>query len=710
MAKPGARDDMENLPAHGADAAGNARETAKLYEFLHRYAPSRPGAKHDMLSDRYRIDLALPLPEWNTRLTRAYAATTPADPGRLLMAHVCPPEHAPRRRAISLLQSLTHRYILPLVAAGVAELSRPEEQRFVVIHERPAGKRLKEFLAGQPAPLDPRFLCDYLIAPLAAAIHQFAELDTAHGLINPDNIYAGDVPVLGPCVLEPCGYAQPFAYEAPERLLALPAGKGDGSAAQDYYALAVVALYALHGPAHFEGITPESLARTMFREGVYAALTRHRDVPEAFDDFFRGLLTQHPNDRWDYAHIKSWLEGKRFNVLEPPPPAEAVRPFECGDQRAYTRRELAYVLSQDWNKMAALVQNGQIMHWVSASLRDRELSDNIAHLSRHTLELTGRKGTQLAEQLICVLMLLDPKGPIRLKNMSFHVDGIDSLSVDLYAAKEQHDLQMLATFIGSNLTAYWLEQQRKDEAYTAPAAVAAILTRIDRLRAYIRNAGYGFGIERMLYDLNPELPCLSPMFSGEHIHTLPALLTRLDRMAAARAQDDDPIDRHIAAFIASRLGIAHDLRIHELAALPALADNRAVIALHLLSLAQKETEGLPLPGITHWLALRILPALESIHSRILRQKLGALLADRAGSGYTQLLADLIVNAGYAGADLAGFHKAQLAYQANAVKIDAYRKGTQISQQSARVGFAMAKAFAYLAVAFILLSIARENGL
>ncbi len=57
--------------------------------------------------------------------------------------------------------------------------------------------------------------------------------------------------------------------------------------------------------------------------------------------------------------------------------------------------------------------------------------------------------------------------------------------------------------------------------------------KLERLRSIIRNAGLGFGIERMLYDLNPDMPCQSPLFAQWHVATLPALLKQLDRLAPA---------------------------------------------------------------------------------------------------------------------------------------------------------------------------------
>ncbi len=139
----------------------------------------------------------------------------------------------------------------------LVDLSRPEEERFVIFYERPQGKKLSELLAQNQHPMNLQFLCDRIIAPLAAAINQFGELDITHGAINPDNIYFDDIAVLGPCVSEPCGYSQPFYCEPLERMQALPAAKGEGSTGQDYYALAITVLHAMHGSSHFAHFTPE---------------------------------------------------------------------------------------------------------------------------------------------------------------------------------------------------------------------------------------------------------------------------------------------------------------------------------------------------------------------------------------------------------------------------------------------------------------------
>jgi hypothetical protein len=692
MAEPTAsKDENAQVPVN-SEFKG---EIGTLNDFLRRYHPSAADEKKDTLQNRYRVELSTPLHEFDTKTARSFAVTDMADPTRLLFCHICQPGTVQRHRTINVLTSLSHQYILPLVASGSVQLSRPEEERFAIVYERPQGKKLSEVLAQRQQPITQNFLCDQIIAPLAIAINQFAELDITHGCINPDNIYFNDVAILGPCVSEPCGYSQTFYCEPIERMLSAPAAKGDGSTAQDFYAMAVIVLYVVHGAKHFADMTPESLMRSILQEGVYSALTGQKDMPEIFYDFFRGLLNQNDKERWNYRLIGPWLEGKRYNVLPPPPPSESIRPFEFNGQLANTRRELAYLFSIEWDKISDPVRTGKLGQWVAVSLRNKELVEKISRISRTIVDLGFKNEMQLNEQLMHVIMLLDPNGPIRLKNLSFYLDGIDTMCAELYTNKANQELQLLAKFIEFNMGNYWLELQRKSvQEYTIPTPINAMLIKLERLRSFLRYGGLGFGLERMLYELNPEMPCLSPVLRQWHVLTLQQLLLRLDRLAPNLSKEDEPLDRHMAAFLASRLGIQHEIRLHELASSSSLANNRAIIALHLLSLAQQRCANMQLPGLTHWLTMLILPALDAMHSRTLKRRIKEMLMEKAKVGYTQLLADIIVNSNYAASDQASFHQAWSLYLVNESKIEAFRRSSRIDQESIKVGFMIGKFIAY----------------
>jgi hypothetical protein len=197
----------------------------------------------------------------------------------------------------------------------------------------------------------------------------------------------------------------------------------------------------------------------------------------------------------------------------------------------------------------------------------------------------------------------------------------------------------------------------------------------------------------MLYDLNPDMPCISDLFENRHIKTLPQLLRQLDRLAPT-LEGEDIVDRHISAFIGSKLGMFNEIRLHELSSIPTLATNRVIIALYLLSKVQERVEPMRLPGLTHWFAIRLLPLMDTIHSKTLRQKLKTMLIGLAPLGLTQKLSELLITADFAVADYNGFQKALSTYYRNAQEIEKLKMPERLERETQRMGLNMASMLAY----------------
>ncbi len=690
-------DSAPNEASAAADAASDTESTGKLFEFLRKYEPAVPVATPDVLQDRYRIELNNPLADFDTKLCKAFAVTDTVENERQLYALVCPKNRPIRNKAITKLKSNAISYMVQLVAAGVVNLSNPAEARYVVVFERPSGIRLSSFISKNPTLLSNEFICERIIAPIASVIHSMQSIDITHGLINPDNIWINQYATVGPCVTEPCGYSQPYYFETLERMQAIPAGKGDGTAEHDYHALAIVVLYTLFGPTHFERYpTAKAMARTILREGMYNALTQMRGMSEMFYDLFRGIFSHNQEDRWQYSYIRNWLDGKRYHALSPPVPSEASRPFEYMGQEANTRRELAHLLANDWDNITDILLNNKLSQWVAASLRNKDLADSIIRIARTIGELGSKNDSMLNDQLTRVIMVMDTNGPLRIKQLAFHIDGLESLYADLYASKAQQELQLLLHLIEYNTTNEWVEVHRKKPDYAMPPGINSAILKQDRLRPYMKLGGLGFGPERILYDLNPELPCQSPLLADSYIITLNDLLKKLDSMAPALAKDQDPIDVHIAAFIASRISMQHEIQLRELSSVPSLSGNRTMVALYLLASAQSRTD-LRLQGLTHWLALRLFPILEPIHSRSIRRELKAQLLDRVATGHVQRLSQLVINNNYLSSNQNGFNQAVAAYQLNEAKIHDFRRSVTVERQRELLGYSMAKLCAYAAL-------------
>lgn len=82
------------------------------------------------------------------------------------------------------------------------------------------------------------------------------------------------------------------------------------------------------------------------------------------------------------------------------------------------------------------------------------------------------------------------------------------------------------------------------------------------LEKYKETEAIGYGIERCLYELNPELVCLSPYLIHAAVLTPTEALIALEAVAGQPDRPQSPIDRHLSAFLMSRWkGLSHaDLR------------------------------------------------------------------------------------------------------------------------------------------------------
>ncbi len=684
----------------GKKAASDEVLKRTLTDFLQGYQALPKPAKPDILANRYRIELGTPLPELNSSTGRAFAVTDLTDDKAKLYALLCAPGSVQRHRAIKLATGFEHPNVISLRASGAVLLSQGGTEQFALVYTRPEGKKLSDLIASLNDTIGDKFISKNILSPLADAIEALSALGITHGSIRADNIYYGAYPMLGDFLSEPCGFSQPFYYEPLERIQCAASARGDGDASNDYYALAVLAVILLYGTQHLSAYTPDTLVRRILRESPYAALLRGKEPPELLSDFLRGMFSPNIHERWNHKNLRQWAEGKRSNIMLPAVMPESQRPLEINGNQAFTRREAAHMLSLNWQQSLDFLRTESLSQWATLGLRDKDLAELFKRTRKQAQETTVKTELQLSEQLLRLLVLLDPNGPIRLDTLTFHFDGLDAYCAELYEKQSTPQLRLIAKFIEHSMTSYWLDEQRSKPDYVMPEPMNDISVKLDRMRLFIRNTGLGFGMERLLYELNPDMPCRSPMLTGSHVTTLPQLLAELDRVAPKYFKEQDPLDLHIAAFIAHRTGTVHDVKLQELIPHPSLATHKSLMALRFMSMAQARCGTQQFPALSQWLAYRILPALDIIKSRSLRAHIKNFMVDRAAQGYTQNLAELLIHSNYAISDVSGFNRAKETYQYNVKRIAQYQSEPMVELASQRLGHSIAAFFSYFAFAVV----------
>jgi len=220
-------------------------------------------------------------------------------------------------------------------------------------------------------------------------------------------------------------------------------------------------------------------------------------------------------------------------------------------------------------------------------------------------------------------MALDPSAPIRYRGLSVLPEG---LGCALAVTMAQHgDLRSLAEILLGRLPQFWVRAQPMQKIEHP-----VLLMEFDRLRRLLEDLRPGLGIERLVYDANPLLHCLSPLIERDYVDQLNDLLPALERAVAGGNIESMVVDRHVAAFVANR---AKQLDDQVLTALgepdPA---TRLLGQIYLLAFIQAQWGPVSLPALTQLLGKQAKPVIERYRSRMTRARLEGQLATVIAEG------------------------------------------------------------------------------
>ncbi|HEY4163924.1 MAG TPA: hypothetical protein VGM59_12745, partial [Dongiaceae bacterium] len=219
---------------------------------------------------------------------------------------------------------------------------------------------------------------------------------------------------------------------------------------------------------------------------------------------------------------------------------------------------------------------------------------------------------------------------------------------------------------------------------------------LDTIEKVIERPGPGYSVERVLYEFDPGMPCRSALIADFYVVHLSDLLPAIDAALPGAEPGTIPMDRHIAAFIAARIGRSVE---HELGRIANMADQipYRLGVLRLLAEVQRTHPNRELPRLAEAIAGLLDPVLESFHNVKNRGNLRSRLKRLVEQSDLGLMAELLDEEGPTRrADDLGFAEAQQAYailEKEAVWLEAggMTEPDKIAA-SARTNSAMASAF------------------
>lgn len=624
--------------------------------------------------DRFNIMPSMPIAELSTPSARAYVAEDRRNTERKLFALICPPFLGARTGVMDVLKGANIRGALPLVDWGVVHWPRMNQRTVAVIYERPSGGRLLDHL-GQ---IGQHEMVRKIIEPLCHALQEFATRGVSHRQIRPSNLYfldgSLDRLVLGDCTTVPSGYDQPALFETIERGCAPAAGRGMGDVTDDMYALGVTVLFALVGGNPVPHLrTEDEMLYAKMLDGSYATLIGQEAVPVNMLECLRGLLSDDEHERWGLEQLDLWVNGRRLTPIQKKAAPKAKRTIEYAGREHFNTRTLSLAVSRMPSQVDRLVKDDALETWLKRDLEDTDLSAAASNAIHMAQSQAGDKDILAAR--ICTV--LDPTLPMRYKDCWCMPDGFGTAMA--HSIMQKGNASVPIEMIMRNLPRAWFDSQA-----TYNPVFVALEKNFDQFIDFLQERKIGYGVERVLYETNPTLPCQSPLVIEEYVTTIKELMPALERVSAKIDKKNKPIDRHIVAFIAARLNQNIDPHLR------AVGDDREEIAtlgmLSLLALVQWRTKAGNLLGFTSWVGAHMGPAIKAFHSKSIREDLEKEVPKLIRKGNLADLFNLLDNAEQRAQDQMDFNQACNEFTEAEDEIKDIESGaSELQKNSSRMG-------------------------
>jgi hypothetical protein len=583
-----------------------------------RHATRQPA----LIGDRFAVDPAYPLPEAGGGLPAFAASETGAgsSSSRAQLMGLPVQRHlAPRVAALHGLAEPVDGLLGPL--AHGTFVPPTGDPGYYVICPTPPGPPLSAGLRPWPEAA----LVQTVLRPVASVLSQLASRRLTHRAIRLDNVFHGTPgqPVtLGTAWTAPPASLQPAVCEPVYSAMCLPCGRGEGTIADDVYALGVLLIALAIGRLPLAGLDAAGVIRLKLELGSYGALAGQERLPPMIADLARGMLAEDPDHRPPPAMLLD-PQTARARRVAARPPRRAQRGIDFAGREIWDCRAFGFAMAGNPEEAAQLLRSGTADRWLRRSVGDAGLAGQVDEAVRQrALQGSGADDRADAAMVMRVIAVLDPLAPLCWEKVALWPDGIGAA---LVAAEAEPALApQLQAIIDAEAAAGWaaMRQDRCDET--------GIRLQARQLRSWLRLRGPCGGLARLRHALNPLLPCVSPALAGNLVvrpESLPGALERIAGKGAGRPKQ--LVDASMAAFLAAR---AERQSEADLAGAAEDGAEACVMRLRVLARLQARYHPAPLPRLAAWAAEDAEPAIARWHSASRRTELRERLAVLASDG------------------------------------------------------------------------------
>lgn len=547
-----------------------------------------------LVKERFEIDYASPLPELDSNGAKAYAVKDKIKPERELFALLCDNNFPPRLSILPYLKALDHPNLLKLVEYSVVDYTPQKTMNMALIYNRPAGPRVSTAMPSEKLPIE---TFKSLILSLASGAEALKSYNLTHRSIRLDNIFYKNAEktelVLGDCAASFPALYQPAAYETVESMLCLPQGRGQGSSSDDIYAAGVALLGLVLQHEITSALSTPELLRLKLKKGSLTALANGEKLLSQYTPVLKGMLEDSAENRWNSLQIYNYLEGK-VPGFSSEAPDRSMRALTIGSEKYYTPKAAALAMLENPEEGLSVIRNGKLLEWIKNGLENEKLHLKVEKLVQSDKE---NQNNRLLVPQICIY--LDYSLPIKCGDVYVFPGGLPKAV--FHYLKTNQPLEGFYQVLSGDLIKIWYQEQ---PFLHAPS-------NSNEFRAYLSRNDYGYGIDRIIYDFDDDLPCTSPLIGKEFVNSPSKLLKALDANYNDN-KEGKPYDKNIIAYLRCKMGKKIDGILTDINANQDTLQIAAVIRLY--ANIQNKNGPVQVFNLTKWLMKSAKPIIQSYHN------------------------------------------------------------------------------------------------
>ena len=364
------------------------------------------------------------------------------------------------------------------------------------------------------------------------------------------------------------------------------------------------------------------MIKQKIKNGSFMFLAGNEKISSRFAPILKFMLDDTPEKRSDYSIIINYFDGKTVNLAPVDNNDRSSKALIINSEKCYTRKSAALAILNNPDFGLEVIQSAKLLEWVKSGLGNEKLHNKLSNL------IAAEKDNPDKRQLLSrVCIYLDSSLPLKCGDSYLFPEGL--AKTIFHCKKNNLSVTAINNLINSDVIKLWYQEQT---SLRAPSNAS-------EFKIYLSRRDLGYGLERIMYDFDEDLPCVSPLLGKSFVNSTSRLLAALNNNRSNFSHP--PFDKNIIAYLRCKMGKKIDGIIVDVNANQDAIKIAAIIRLY--ANIQNKQGPAQLLNLTQWLVNSAKPVINSYHNIKYQKYLEQELLKISKSGKIMDIVDILEN-------------------------------------------------------------------